>query len=116
MELGTHTGDSYCAFCQAAAELTLETRCYAIGTWRGGAHAGQFGEEVVADLRQHHDPLYGGFSRLVRSTFAEAAPHFEDGSIDLLHIDGYHTFEAVKEDFEFCHPPASAAEVTGRMV
>jgi glycosyltransferase involved in cell wall biosynthesis len=54
----------------------------------------------LADLRRHHDPLYGDFSRLIQGTFDEAAAHFGRESIDLLHIDGYHTYDAVRGDFQ----------------
>ncbi len=50
---------------------------------------------------------FASFSRLIRATFDEALDYFSDNSIDLLHIDGYHTFEAAAHDFEAWRPKMS---------
>ncbi len=100
VELGTFRGVSYCGFCQAIAQLGLPTRAYAVDTWKGDPHNGFNGDETLEELRAFHDPLYSAFSRLVPATFDEALEKFPDHSIDLLHIDGYHTYEAVRHDFE----------------
>src|SRR5882672_1369407 len=107
VELGTFTGVSYCAFCQAVKELQLDARCYAIDTWRGDEQSGSYGDEILDDLKRHHDPLYGGFSSLIQSSFDEALANFENGAVDLLHIDGYHAYEVVRHDFESWLPKMS---------
>lgn len=111
VELGTHAGDSYCAMCQAVVREGLATRCFAVDTWEGDDHSGRYGPEVLAELRAHHDPLYGGFSRLVQATFDAARAQIVDGSVDLLHIDGFHTYDAVKADLEGWLPKLSPAGV-----
>jgi hypothetical protein len=111
VELGTFTGVSYSAFCHAVVEASLPTRCHAVDTWQGDRHAGAYGEEVYEDFRQFHDRHYGQFSSLLRCTFDAALDRLADGSIDLLHIDGLHTYEAVRHDFESWLPKLSQRAV-----
>lgn len=99
VELGSHYGYSYFAFCQAVREEGLPTRCIAVDTWQGDEHAGHYGEEVYQAVLQQNEP-YSTFSTLLRKTFAEALADVPDGSVDLLHVDGRHLYEDVKTDYE----------------
>lgn len=100
VELGVHYGCSFFAFCQAVKDHRLEAQVIGVDTWTGDPHAGYYGEEVfelVEKTRASHfaDDRFA-FRRL---TFDEAVAAFADNSIDLLHIDGLHTYEAVSRDF-----------------
>ena len=111
VELGTENGVSYSAFCEAVVQNGLDTRCFAVDTWLGDVHSGHYGEEVYLDLRRYHDGRYAAFSELLRCTFDEALPYIPDASVDLLHIDGLHTYEAVRHDFEDWRPKLSESAV-----
>jgi methyltransferase family protein len=111
VELGTFTGVSYSAFCEAVMRNVLEARCFAVDTWQGDEHTGRYGEEVYTDLRRFHDERYSAFSELLRCTFDEAVLHFADSSVDLLHIDGLHTYAAVRHDFDAWRPKLSDSAV-----
>jgi GT2 family glycosyltransferase/glycosyltransferase involved in cell wall biosynthesis len=111
VELGVFSGTSYCAFCEEVVRSGLSTSCFGIDTWAGDDHAGHYRDDVLAELRAHHDPRYGEFSTLLRMDFDNAVGQFEDGSIDLLHIDGFHTYDAVRHDFETWLPKLSSSAV-----
>jgi len=100
VELGTHTGNSYFTFCQAVHEAQTSTKCYAVDTWQGDEHAGLYGDEIWSNVNIYNRKHYHSYSRLIKKKFDDAVHEFKDGTINLLHIDGLHTYEAVKHDFE----------------
>jgi glycosyltransferase involved in cell wall biosynthesis len=107
VELGTHSGNSYFSFCQAVDELKINAKCYAIDTWEGDSQAGFYGKEVYDRVKKINSRYFSSISNLLKMKFDEAIPYFSDRSIDLLHIDGLHTYDAVKHDFETWLPKMS---------
>lgn len=111
VELGTHTSNSYFSFCQAVSEFHLNTHCYAVDTWHSDIQAGEYDELIFDTVNQYNKIHYEAFSKLLRLTFDQALTCFDDGSIDLLHLDGLHTYEAVRHDFELWLPKLSPGAV-----
>lgn len=99
VELGTYSGFSFAVFCQAVQALNVDCACYGVDHWLGDEHGGFYGEEVYRAINEHTATHYSSFAQLIRSDFNAALEHFEEGSIDLLHIDGCHSYEAVRSDF-----------------
>jgi len=108
VELGVHSGNSFNAFCQAFKRLGVSGSCHGVDTFVGDDHAGRYGEDILSALAAHQQLHYAEFAQLLRMTFDEALASFSDGSVDLLHIDGLHTYEAVRHDFERWLPKMSA--------
>lgn len=100
VELGAHTGNSFLGFCQAVKDNDLPCSCYAVDTWEGDENSGYYGCNVYHELHKHVRKCFGDFATLLRTTFDSALERFPDGSVDLLHIDGLHTYDAVKKDFD----------------
>ena len=99
VELGVHNGFSYFVGCQAIRECGLETKAFAVDHWLGDQQAGFFDESIYESVKQLN-LKYSKFSTLIKKSFEDARTDFVDSSIDLLHIDGYHSYESVKNDFE----------------
>ncbi|WP_247996552.1 class I SAM-dependent methyltransferase [Brucella tritici] len=100
VELGTHNGFSFLSQCQVAKSIDCDATIYAIDTWKGDEHAGFYDAEVYDNLEVEVRINYPRIGRLIKSTFAAARSQFNNGSVDLLHIDGRHRYEDVKEDFD----------------
>jgi hypothetical protein len=101
VELGTHWGHSFFAMCQAVKDGGLGTKLVAVDTWKGEPHSGFYDESVYNKVIEINRRCYDAQQvELIRSKFDEALTKVVSGSVDLLHIDGLHTYEAVKHDYD----------------
>jgi hypothetical protein len=103
VELGTHKGMSFLSMCQMVDYLGLNTKCISIDHWLGDKHSQYYGEEVFDEF-QRLNSKYSEFSSALRMDFAEGLLEIKDDTIELLSIDGYHTYEAVTKDFQNALP------------
>jgi predicted O-methyltransferase YrrM len=101
VELGTYWGTSFFAFCQAIKDFNLQTEGIAVDTWEGDGHTGPYDPEAFETFSRIQKEIFGKLNiRLLKMTFQNALPLVKDKSVDLLHIDGCHDYEAVKQDYE----------------
>lgn len=103
VELGSFYGCSTFAFMQAMKTNSIRSKIYPIDLWEAGD------KFTIHDYEQD---VYGFFKEICKSEFSDvhvkmmkrsfddALCEFRDCSIDILHIDGSHTYEDVKHDFE----------------
>ncbi len=107
VELGTHYGASFFAVCQAIKFYNIDCHPTAVDLWMGDEHAGVYDESVYNDFTWIFNTKYGCKGTILREDFNKAVEKFEDQSIELLHIDGLHTYEAVKNDYTRWLPKVS---------
>ncbi|UZF91299.1 class I SAM-dependent methyltransferase [Bosea sp. NBC_00550] len=110
VELGVHNGMSFFAACQVAEHLNIHTQCVAVDSWVGDEHASFHTSDVFDTFRATIAKRYPQ-QYYVQGFFSDALKSFDSKSVDLLHIDGYHTYEAVKDDFETWLPKMSGSGV-----
>jgi hypothetical protein len=99
VELGVHNGFSYFVACQAIKECKVDGTAFAIDNWTGDEQAGFFDDSVYEGVKVINTK-YSEFSTLLKMNFDDDLTQFYDSSIDLLHIDGFHSYESVRKDFE----------------
>jgi hypothetical protein len=99
LEMGVHNGISYFAVCESVRQLGLSTKCVALDHWQGDTQAGIFSDAVFESFSKNNQ-VYSEFSTYKKNSFEKSMSEIEDNSIDLIHIDGFHSFAAVKNDFE----------------
>jgi len=107
VELGTHYGFSFFAFCQAIRMAETSTAAYAVDRWTGDEHAGFYGEDVYRSVDAYCQDKYSDIATLMKMEFVDALQYFDDGSIDLLHIDGRHYLDDVTAEFDAWLPKLS---------
>ena len=101
VELGTHFGCSFFCFAQAIKDQKIPTTLIAVDTWQGDEHAGFYDDSVLKLVNETIADHFTNIDvRLARKTFDEALPDVDNASVDIIHIDGLHTYDAVKHDFD----------------
>jgi hypothetical protein len=111
VDLGTATGCSLAVFCQAVQTLDLDCRCYGIDQWQDYPDGKASGEAMFRAINDHNEAHYKSFSSLIHSDFEQARAGFDDGSIDLLHIDGFHSYKAILATYTAWQPRLSESSV-----
>ncbi len=102
VELGTFKGTSLFTFAQALKDKN-DVICKIVGidSWEGDLNTGKYeGDKMYDFVKEIARNYYANVNiSLIRGYFDDQISQFENNSIDILHIDGLHTYEAVKNDY-----------------
>jgi hypothetical protein len=102
LEMGVHNGVSYFSACEAVKQLKLDTTCIGIDHWLGDNQAGIFDDSVFENFKLNHEQ-YKDFSSYIKDNFEKAMKDIKNDSIEIIHIDGFHTYVAVENDFNLAY-------------
>jgi hypothetical protein len=99
VELGVRNGMSFFAACQVSERVQSNTECVAIDSWTGVPHGSFHSSTEFEEFKQRlmkvdPDAYY------IQGLPTHAVNCFENGSVDLLNIKGYHTYDGVKAAFD----------------
>lgn len=101
VELGVHLGCSIFSFSQAVKDGKLSTQTDGIDTWKGDQNSGYYSDVIFKRVHEIKNSCYPNLKiNFVKTTFNKACKKYPEKSIDILHIDGLHTYKAVKHDFD----------------
>ncbi|GLC82497.1 class I SAM-dependent methyltransferase [Lacrimispora brassicae] len=103
VELGSFYGCSSFAIGQAIKDYTLKTILSGIDIWEtlDDFTKEDYHEDVYSAFVNVRDKCYSSdYIQMLKMSFEEARKKFGKKTIDILHIDGSHYYEDVKNDFE----------------
>lgn len=98
VELGAWKGRSSAFLVVEARNKSPNIKIHIVDTWLGsGEHTAGMTDGLYEKFISNMSPLSGHY-QAQRMTTDEAAPLFEDGSLDAVFIDADHTYDAVRRD------------------
>ncbi len=106
VELGTRRGASFFAFAQAVREAQIESEAIAISPWAGTPDEVDDTECAFEDFT-FIARKYADFAGYLRMAPEDALHRFSDGSVDLLHLDGFYDYETLSRTLEAWTPKLS---------
>jgi GT2 family glycosyltransferase len=111
VSVGTHDGVAYTAFCESARANLIKTKCFAANFPPTHDDAEFFCNDSSPYVTSYHAAHYTAFSQLLRLPADAPCRGFTDGSVDLLHISGSHSYHALRDIFETWKPKLSRQSV-----
>ena len=111
VELGLHDGVSYAAFCEAVARHGLLTRCFGIADEPGSLPSDGGVGNALADILTFNQQHYSEFSQVLHGGARAVIRQLDLGSVDVLHLAGAPTYEALRHALDSCQPYLSAGAV-----